>query len=291
MPPSQDQSTPALAHRVREILPELPKKQQQVAHLVITDPALVAHSTASAIAELVNVDTATVVRTAQSLGFSGWKDIQAAVRGDVRPQGMFRQRLDVLERLSAEELISDLRQASVTGVSTALGAQQVDLLVEAAAAVATAQEAIIIGGGATAGIATLTASSLRLVAVRAQSVTDPESASTVLPMADATTVVVMFAVRRYLRWLVEASRFTQRQGARLVAVTDGHASPVAFGADISMVAECRPVGLRVTTTGLAAIGHALSALVASERGRHQATLVEASEMFSASAGILQANHD
>ena len=69
-----------LVDELERRLPELPRKQQQLARTIIEMPELVALGSVRDLAAQLGMNNATVIRFAKSLGFSGYQELQSVVR-------------------------------------------------------------------------------------------------------------------------------------------------------------------------------------------------------------------
>ena len=73
-----------LKQRLIEIEPTLPKRLRQTAAFALQHPDEIALGTASSIARRADVQASTLVRFAQSLGYSGFSDLQGVFRSHLR---------------------------------------------------------------------------------------------------------------------------------------------------------------------------------------------------------------
>ncbi len=80
----------------------MPKRLGQAAEFVIANPDEVAFGTVASIAEMAGVQPSTLVRFAQSVGFQGFSDLQALIRGHLRERWpSYQERLDNLRQSGA----------------------------------------------------------------------------------------------------------------------------------------------------------------------------------------------
>jgi len=98
----------------------------------------------------------------------------------------------------------------------------------------------------------------------------PVKVSRDLVRIEPTDVVVVFDLRRYERWLLEATARAADTGAKLIALTDGRLSPLAERAELTFVVAARGVGPFDSAVGAMSLVNALIAAVAS-RLRRSAT--------------------
>lgn len=73
-----------LKQRLVELEPTLPKRLRQTAAFALRHPDEIALGTASSIAQRADVQASTLVRFAQSLGYSGFSDLQGVFRSHLR---------------------------------------------------------------------------------------------------------------------------------------------------------------------------------------------------------------
>lgn len=92
-----------MLEHIRSAYPGMSRSHKKVAEFLLTYGIDVVYLSASRIAELVNVNRSTVVRTAQALGYEGFGDLQAALQQQLlqRFSTADRVRLDLL-RLSED---------------------------------------------------------------------------------------------------------------------------------------------------------------------------------------------
>lgn len=72
-----------IAERMKEIYPDLSPGKRLVADYINANPDIVAYCTASAMADSVGVSNAQIVKFVKALGFSSYKELQNAIRGEV----------------------------------------------------------------------------------------------------------------------------------------------------------------------------------------------------------------
>jgi DNA-binding MurR/RpiR family transcriptional regulator len=274
-----------IAQRIDALSP----KQRVVAELLLEDPYLVAYTPASEVASHLGVDNATVVRATQSLGFEGWRDLQRIVRESLQSGLLFADRLASGRDADLEAALISMRDQMVATVSAAFEPAQLQAVGSAVGLLLESERTFVVGGGTTAGSAHFTASSLNLVGHGAQTLLDAETASVVIPSVAFGSAVVVFALRRYLRWIVEFAAFSREQGASLIAVVDSHSSPIALSADVSIVVPAKRLGARLDTLGHQTIAHAIPAALGWQLARRAVDAQDAasiSDRFTHSAAMI-----
>lgn len=274
----------SLERRILDAFPRLTDKQRAIARVVLADHLSAAFASVDDLGRRAGVDSATVVRFAQLLGYSGWVDLRRAVReavpglltaaekvsstsdGDV--QGVMARKADVVDQ--------DLRNIRETAIIN--GDETLEAAVEA---IAGARYVFVVGLGLEACIAdVMTLQLLRngLHAIRV----DRNLATSALHLVDAGAedVVVGVAVWRYVRDTVRMFDEARRLGAQGVALTDSLVSPLAANAEIVLLAADSAPRLSHSLTGMLSLVNVLADAVAlAARGRSVSTLRRLDGMF------------
>jgi DNA-binding MurR/RpiR family transcriptional regulator len=267
----------------------LSPKQRVVAELLLEDPYLVAYTPASEVASHLGVDNATVVRAIQSLGFEGWRDLQRIVRESLQSGLLFADRFASGRDADLEATLFSMRNQMVAAVSAAFEPAQLQALGSAVGLLLESERTFVVGGGTTSGSAHFAASSLNLIGHGTQTVLDAETASVAIPSVAFGSAVVVFALRRYLRWIVEFAAFSRQQGASLIAVVDSHSSPIALSADVSILVPAKRLGARLDTIGHQTIAHAIPTALGWQIARRAVGVQDAaviSDRFTHSAAMI-----
>ncbi|MGD2147070.1 MAG: MurR/RpiR family transcriptional regulator [Anaerolineae bacterium] len=220
--------------RIKEKYPDLTTSFCKLARFIEENEIDVAFMTATELASRLGVDAATVVRFAQELGYSGYrelsKEIQAVVRSDLKASyaadiraaedlGLFR---GVLEN---ERNNLKLAQHRLTEEVNSL----LPLLLDA-------RRIWVLGQGHCSHLATLCAATLREVGLPAVAVaSDPLSAATSLKEIDHGDLAIGFTLREMDMDTANAVRFAREQGAATVAFSASPVAGAALQADISFI--------------------------------------------------------
>lgn len=234
--------------RIRDA--SLSPSQEKVTHYLLQGGLDVVHYTIAEIAEAIEVNASTVVRTAQSLGYPGFPEFQDALRSQFLRQARLSQRLRVtpsysfaggeavddkdlhiLDRILRDEIQNLLDMPHHISYDTF--DQIVDLLDEA-------QHVYIIGLGASFPVALSLGIVTRYARDRVIVLTpgiDPIAAQ--LADIGPGDLLVSICFSRYTRETLMAMDFARRQGVTVVAITDALVSPPAKRADHTLVVSYR----------------------------------------------------
>lgn len=97
--------------------------------------------------------------------------------------------------------------------------------------------------------------------------------------------VIVASYRPYRRETVMAARYAAERGARVIAITDGHSSPIAIDRDLSFIAPATTPQIFPSTLALLTVLETLLAFVVAEAGPDALTRVESFHRLRANRGL------
>jgi DNA-binding MurR/RpiR family transcriptional regulator len=235
---------------IRQQHESLSPSQQKVTEFLVHGGIDVLHYPVAKIAEKVEVNASTVVRTAQALGFEGFPELQSALRQQFLRQARLSQRI----QLGSEQLLDDLHREDDNNshILTTVIRDEIQSLVELPEHIPTAvfdkavdmldesKHVYIIGLGASFPIALTFATFLRYVRPNTTILTqgiDPIPSQLTGLVAGDLVFSICFA--RYTRETLTTMECGKRMGAKIVTVTDSDLSPAAKRADLSLILPYR----------------------------------------------------
>lgn len=206
-----------------------------IADLFLNNPLEVSFMTASALAKRLNIDTATVVRFAQRLGYDGYPELRDEVRALVRAQvqraapptdetpsvaSVFRRHLEA-ERRNLDQLVAEMDDETVEKVVATIGA---------------ARRIVIIGQWAMEPLAEFLALWLQALGKPTQVTSaDALSASHALLELNAQDAVIALTLSGASTEMLAALRAAQASGARLIVFATARSQAAARLADIEII--------------------------------------------------------
>ena len=214
--------------QVRGALPTLTPTERQLASHVLSHYPMAALGSITVLAKAAQVSTPTVVRLAQKLGYKGYPDFQAALRGEV--EAMLASPLTKHEKAALIEdthILNQMAERALKNLSETLG--QIDQA-EFDGAVALladpGRKVFALGGRITHALADYFAS---LLSVTRPGVTLLSDNSTTWPPAlldmAPGDVLVVFDIRRYENAVLNLAEMAKDQGVEIVLITDRWVSP------------------------------------------------------------------
>lgn len=228
--------TPAdgLEARITAALARFSPKQKQLARFMLDDRYLVSFASASQVGEKVGASAATVVRFAQSLGYAGFSELQAAIREELPTYLTAVERIE--KSLAAHPSPDNIPQQvfhtdikNIERTANSLSMPQLDAAVDE---IVQASRILVVGCGLSAAPALFLTHSLKVIGFSAQMDSDAGiSLATDMAQLRPDTLVIAIDLWRYARSTMEAVHAARRRGARVIAITDTIVSPLAQIAD------------------------------------------------------------
>jgi len=242
-------------------LPSLPMRLQEVGRFVVANDYDATTRSMRDLAAVAGADPASFTRLAKALGYSGWDELRAALTEARRPaqsspfSGRARHRHQGPN--SDVSLISDKLEAEAAG----LGRISASTVANTAKALHAARRIWIAGFRSCRGVAELLNYELRLFRpddVQLVGGSGPEDLDLGAFRSGQAVVVIGFAP--YSRASVLSARAAHRSGAKLIAIADSVAAPMAEGADHMLLFEAAASpGFFPSLTGAIAIAQSLAA--------------------------------
>lgn len=272
---------------INERFASLAPKQQLVARCVLEDPVFVTFASTADLAERAGVDAATVVRTCQALGYTGWRQLQEAVRHGEITRGTFAERVAALEAPDDGDVAGRVFAMALDNVSGTFGELDRSALESTVAAVAGAAGVLVVGGGVVHGPALFLTSSLQLLGCRAALATTAPDAGPALGTLSPGDAVIGFSVWRYLRSTTRTLELAGEAGMTTIAITDSLLSSAGLVADHVLVARTSTVGPRLGMAGITTLVEAIVAGVALATPERAIVATRRADALYAASGVLE----
>ena len=264
--------------KIRDYYEHLSRSYRKVADFVLSNYYEVAFMTAAQLASAVDVDTTTVVRFSQRLGYNGYPELLQDVRAQVRseiyafykptlltpedPAAVFRARIEQEEQNLAKMLIHN-------------PAEHISAM---AAMVTSAKRIILIAEGYVVPIAELTAQQLRHRRIEAFSAAnDTARLAATLMTISPDTLIVGTSSTPYGRDVARSMQYARARGCATLGIVGSLHSPINRVSDLVIYAPTDVAGPQPSVVALAAALGALVMLATKddeESSRHHQELFE-----------------
>ncbi len=250
-------------------LPSLSKGQKRIAQYILDDYDKAAFQTASVLGKTVQVSESTVVRFASLLGYDGYPEMQRALQEMVLNRLTSVQRIEVgAERIAQEEDMlsavllgdADRIRATVESIDRAAFNGAVEALLHA-------RRIYILGVRSSAALATFLSYYFNFIFddVRLISCASDSQMFEQLVRISPQDVLVGISFPRYSTAAIRAMEFSEKAGARTIALTDSPDAPVAKNAQYVLCAKSDMVSLADSMIAPMSVLNALIVSVASKR--------------------------
>ncbi len=287
----RSQSPETVMALLESALSTLSPRARTAARYLLDNPNAIAVNSMRQIASAAEVPPNTLVRLAQSLGFSGYEDFRRPFReaslrgGDTIPERA-RALQDLSRAGSDGELFVQLAETSLLNIETLFSTTSALDLKRAASLIIGARTAYVLGlGGCYA-----TMHGFYYIARMAipNLVFTPQQSS--LPLDDLMRIDendVLFAATYdpYRQDTVKAARFAKSRGARLISLTDSRASPIAADADLLLIAPTATPQFFPSMLGMIALLESLLAFIVAETGSETIASIEEMHVNRTNAGV------
>ncbi|BAS26510.1 MurR/RpiR family transcriptional regulator [Limnochorda pilosa] len=218
------------------------ESQARVGRVILADPDRAAFLTARELADQAGVSQASVVRFAVALGFDGYPALTRAL------QDRLMSRLSTVSRLQSgfpggrtqPRLAEQVMEADVANLRETLQELDQEAFDQAVSMLRSARRVHIVALRSAFGLGYVLAFALRLLRPDVHLL---EATGGLffeeLAHLGPDDLVVAISFPRYTRQTVELARLASGRGAKILAVTDGHGSPLAQMADCTLTARSR----------------------------------------------------
>lgn len=253
---------------LEEGLSAMPRKQQVLARTILETPELVALGSVRDLADQLSMNSATIIRFAKGLGFSGYQGLQAAVReAYLARTGARASRAPLSD--GATGVVGEAIARVRANLDVALAEAESPML-DAVAEVMLKSQRVVICTTGSAAVPGLALSRLLLYSgVRAELVDSP-GIDRIIRLNNVTPNDVVVVIGLWLAYddALQALEMATDRGATTVAIVGSHASPLARAADHSLVAPAQGANLPLSVTATVALVEVLASAVAGRQMDH-----------------------
>jgi DNA-binding MurR/RpiR family transcriptional regulator len=226
--------------KIQESMPGFSKGQKLIANFILNYYDKAAFMTASKLGKTVNVSESTVVRFAAELGYDGYPNMQRALQEMIRNKLTSIQRIEVSnDRIGDQDVLSMVLQSDMEKIRMTLEAIDRTSFEEAVDSIVKARRIYILGVRSAAAISDFISFYFNMIfdnvfTVRTSSTSEVFEQILHIGPED---VFIGASFPRYSRRTVKAMQYASAQGAKVIAITDSEASPLARIADHTLMAK------------------------------------------------------
>ncbi len=227
-----------LIRRLNHSGKKLSKSHRRIAECIVTHYDKVVFMTASKLGEYVGVSESTVVRFAAALGYSGYPQLQKALQELLRHRLTASQRFEMTSNMDHIQVLNKVLKADMQNIRSTLDEIDLATFENAIDKIIQARNIYVMGLRASAPIAEFFVYYLKFIFPNVRVVTSGVSdVFEQLSRIGEGDLLIGISFPRYTSRSIEAMEFARRQGASLIAITDGPLSPLHSTADICLMAK------------------------------------------------------
>jgi len=252
-------------------------KAARVVEVIKTHPHLAAYASTSDLAARAGVNVATVVRTAQGLGFTGWPEMRLELRSRYLATLSANQVLNEHADAVNDPVIDALRR-DIENLETTARTVDTDAIRGAAASIVGARRVLVVGSGSFAapGVQlSYIAGTMGLdISLERHGGTQLASEVTRLGQQDC---IVVFNLWWQPREIIAAVQLAHERNVAISLITDRRGSSLATIADPLVIVPSEGVSSFPSLTTAMAVVHALLAEIARLGGAEVETALKETE--------------
>lgn len=245
--------------KIREYYDHLSRSYRKVADYIMSNYYEVSFMTAAQLAYAVGVDTTTVVRFSQRLGYNGYPELLNDIREQVKAEIYAAYEPKELSGEDPAGAFKDRAEQEQHNLKQMLIHNPPDHVRRVAEMFAAAQHVVLVAEGYAGAVATMTAEQLRHRGISAEATAnDPVRMAGTLLSLVPTTLVVGISATEYGNNVAKALAYARSKGCATLGVVGSLASPVNRMSDQVMFA---PTDVAGPLPSVVALSAALSTLV------------------------------
>ena len=217
----------------------LSKGQKLIAEYIINNYDKAAFMTAATLGNKVRVSESTVVRFANTLGYSGYRDLQGELHELIKNKLTTVQRLTMVNEYSNQAgVLKKAMEKDMDNIDKTKNETSYVAFQDAVNMILSADNIYILGLRTSSFLAGYLGFYLNFLIKNVKVVTSgPNDVFEQLIKADSKDVIIGISYPRYSKRTLEALDLCKERGCKIVSITDSLISPAAKYADISLIAS------------------------------------------------------
>jgi len=231
--------SPNLIKNIQSNFGKMSKGQRIIAEFIINNYDKAAFMTASALGSNLNVSESTVVRFANGLGYSGYRELQKEL------QELIKNKLTTVQRLSLadgytndDHNLTKVMESDIENIKKTITELDMVSINKATSLLVNCKHIYVIGLRSSSFLAGYLCFYLNFLFSNVKQITSgPNDIFEQLLKADKDDVVIGISFPRYSKRTLEALDYVKGKGCSIISITDSFISPASYKADISLIAS------------------------------------------------------
>ncbi len=233
--------SPDLRHRIIDNYPRLSRQEKRIADYILQNGHTLFTLSTSELAASIGVGSATVVRFARHIGFSGFQQLKSQIKDEVLEEMMPEDRFKLLqpEKDHVRTLLK-IAELEVNNINMTLGRIPKEDFEAFIRTLRRAQVIFTLGIGISSHLARLAAYLLNQAGVRTQYCGREEHTFIErLVNLKPKDVLLAFSFPPYSRETVEAVKFCSKRGLSCLSITDRPTAPIVASSSTALFVETK----------------------------------------------------
>ena len=229
-----------ISQRIRKIYQTLSKGQKRIANAVLYEYEAVSLMTAGRLGYKAGVSESTVVRFARVLGYESYSEFQSAVEELAKSKLTPNQRIDITkQRIGKSDVLESVMHSDMNKIRHTLETLDRSAFFSSIDSILAAKTIYIIGTRSSEPIARILYYNLSLIFDNVRFINASSTAEVLEQIfsIDENDALIAFSFPRYSSRVANAVKFAKSKGAKTIACTDSHISPLAQYADYLLLAQ------------------------------------------------------
>ncbi len=232
--------TKNLLSRINEMKSGFSKGQRLIAGFITEHYDKAAFMTAAKLGSTVGVSESTVVRFATELGYDGYPKMQKAMQEMIRDKLTSVQRIEVTQsRISGGNVLENVLTKDIEKIRRTIEETSKEDFEKAVEAISQAGTIYIFAVRSSAALASFLGYYYSLIFENVKVISNYGETEIYekLFRISSEDVIIGISFPRYSNAAIQAMTFAKRRGAKVIALTDSMASPIAAVADDILIAK------------------------------------------------------
>lgn len=233
-----DDSVRGIGPQIRMMLPELTPKEGLIAQYLLNQGAAISHMTISVVATTHQVSEAMIVKLAKRLGFTGYRDLKLKLT-----QYAQLPTTELFEELSASDttgqIVNKLFRTSIQAIEETLAVLNLEDVERAVEILLRAKQVDLYGLGGSAAIAKDASHKFLRIGFRMSAYEDAHLMAMSASLLTPEDAVIAISHSGQTSAVLAAVRLAQKNGAKVIALTNHLLSPLGKEADVVLQSTAR----------------------------------------------------
>ncbi|NLL82397.1 MAG: MurR/RpiR family transcriptional regulator [Tissierellia bacterium] len=217
---------------------KMSKGQKIIAEYIISNYDKASFMTAATLGSTLNVSESTVVRFANALGYSGYKEFQKELQEVVKSKLTTVQRMTLAENLSDGNSLTSIMQNDIDNIKRTMSGIDMNSLNKAVELTIKSKVIHVIGMRSSAFLAGYMCFYLNFIFPNVKMITDgANNIFEQLTTVDKDDIIIAITFPRYSKRTLEALDYARGKKCPIITITDSKLSPATRQSDVDLIAR------------------------------------------------------